>query len=185
MFSFWLIVISSFAVTLCSVNVSSLLFSTYTHNLSVGLQDAVLPLPRSRDGMKFHYTSVRWKKGFRSVAKHVTELWPHSARRIQGFWQSNCTSFLLEGDILNSYIYVTVYISIWRLTALWYALSYYVIPSAYTVARLSNSCYIDNFRVCLYSQPTAAVQDRTVFHMAYSHSFLPALKMLLVISEDM
>jgi hypothetical protein len=30
-------------MTLRSVNVNNLLFSTYTHNLSVGLQDAVLP----------------------------------------------------------------------------------------------------------------------------------------------
>jgi len=125
--------------------------------------------------MKFQYTSNSWKTGFRRAAKHVTAVWPESARRIQEFWQWNCTSFLLEGDILSSNVFAAVYIFTWRLTAVWYSLSYSVIPSAYTVVPLSNSCYIDIIRVCWHSLRTAAVQDRTAFHMTYSHCFLPAV----------
>jgi len=112
--------------------------------------------------MKVQCTSIRWKKGFRRAAKHVTGLWPDSARRIHELWQSNCISFLLEGDILNSNVYVAIYIFVCRLTAVRYSLLYSVIPSAYTVVPLSD---IDIFRVCLYSLRTAAVQDRTVVHM--------------------
>jgi len=147
--------------------------------VSLGIFSAVPPTEpcalRSTQPLRVSTRDFSWGKGGRCV--WLTTYHPCSAETSRKSGSLNYPAPLgpprpVAADL---YFYVTVYIFIWRLSAVWYSLSYSVIPSACTVVRLSNSCYILIFRVCLHSLPTAAVQDTTVFHMTYSHCFLPAL----------